>query len=192
MNTHGWPAWRHWVGRLGARRPDQGDPEAGCQRADIKDRESREMRARALECNLFVVLPDRDMMIVGADDQDPGPAAPPFSDFLRVVRDEGPADYTYLWMIDLLPADPRMFLEIVVSRPVEETFLFSFHVPQFTPFLVRIERDSVLFLSTRSSIESAFKQQQPDMTVAMQFNSGTHISELLQCYSQWDASGRPR
>jgi len=68
----------------------------------INDRESREMRAPALECNLLVVLPDRDIMIVHADDQDPGPAAPPFTDFLRVVRDEGPADYTYLWMIDLL------------------------------------------------------------------------------------------
>ena len=36
-------------------------------------------------------------------------AAPPFTDFLRVVRDEGPADYTYLWMIDLLSDDPRVF-----------------------------------------------------------------------------------
>ena len=87
--------------------------EARMQRVDIKDRESEDMRARALECNLFVVLPDRDIMLVGADDQDPGPAAPPFTDFLRVVRDDGPADYTYLWMIDLLPDDPRVFLEIV-------------------------------------------------------------------------------
>jgi hypothetical protein len=159
---------------------------------DIKDRESREMRARALECNLFVVLPDRDVMIVGADDQDPGPAAQPFTDFLRVVRDEGPADYTYLWMIDLLPDDPRVFLEVVVSRPVEETFLFSFPVPQFTPFLAQIERDAVLYLSTRNSIEVALKQHQPDMTVAMPFDAGTNISELLQRYAQWDASGRPR
>ena len=36
-------------------------------------------------------------------------AAPPFTDFLRVVRDEGPSDYTYLWMIDLLSDDPRVF-----------------------------------------------------------------------------------
>jgi hypothetical protein len=150
------------------------------------------MRAKALECNLFVVLPDRDILIVGADDQDPGPAAPPFSDFLRVVRDEGPADYTYLWMIDLLPGDPRVFLEIVVSRPVEETFLFSFPVPQFTPILVRIERDRMLNLSTRSSLESALTQHQPDMTVAMPFDAGTHISELLQRYAQWNSSGRPR
>src|SRR5215471_2385675 len=121
-----------------------------------------------------------------------GPVAPPFTDFLRVVRDEGPADYPYLWMIDLLPDDPRVLLEIVVSRPVEETFLFSFPVPHFTPFLVRIERESVLYLSTRSSIESALKQYQPDMTVAMPFDAGTHISELLQRYAQWDASGRPR
>jgi hypothetical protein len=159
---------------------------------DIKDRESREMRARALECNPFVVVPDRDIMIVGADDQDPEPAAPPFTDFLRVVRDEGPADYRYLWTIDLLPEDPRVFLEMVVSRPVEETFLFSFPVPQFTPFLVRIERDRVLYLSTRSSIESALKQHQPDMTVAMPFDAGTDLRELLQRYAQWDASGRPR
>jgi hypothetical protein len=191
MNA-GWPAWREWVGRLRARLDDQQDPEARCKCVDIKDRESKEMRARALECNLFVVLPDRDIMIVGADDQDPGPAAPPFTDFLRVVRDEGPADYMYLWMIDLLPDDPRVFLEIVVSRPVEDTFLFSFPVPQFTPFLMRIERDSVLYLSTRGSIESALKQHQPDMTVAMPFNAGTHISELLKHYAQWDASGRPR
>ena len=101
---------------------------------DIKDRESKEMRARALECNLFVVLPDRDIMIVGADDQDPGPAAPPFTDFLRVVQDEGTAEYTYLWMIDLLPDDPRVFLKIVVSRPVEETFLFSFPCHSSRPF----------------------------------------------------------
>src|SRR6516164_7314758 len=113
MNTHGWP-WRHWLGRLGGCRPDQQDLEARCKGVDIKDRESMKMRARALECNLFVVLPDRDIMIVGADDQDPGPAAPPFADLLRVVGDEGPADYTYLWMIDLLPDDPRVFLEIVV------------------------------------------------------------------------------
>ena len=93
-------------------------------------------------------------------------AAPPFTDFLRVVRDEGPADYTYLWMIDLLPDDPRVFLEIKVSRPVEEPFLFSFPVPGFTPFLERIERDRVLYLSTRSSIELAPKQRQPVMTVA--------------------------
>jgi hypothetical protein len=159
---------------------------------DIKDQESTEMRARALECNLFVILPDPDIMIVGADDQDPGSAAPPFTDFLRVMRDEGPAYYTYLWMIDLLPDDPRVFLEIVVSRPVEETFLFSFPVPQFTPFLVRIERESVLNLSTRGAIESALRQRQPDMTVAMPFNGGTNISELLQRYAQWDASGRPR
>jgi hypothetical protein len=159
---------------------------------NVKDRESTEMRARALECKLFVLLPERDIMLVGADDQDPGPAAPPFADFLRVVRDEGPADYTYLWMIDLLPGDPRVFLEIVVSRPVEETFLFSFPVPQFTPFLVRIGRESLLNLSTRSSIESALKQHQPEMTVAMPFAAGTHISELLQRYAQWDASGRPR
>jgi hypothetical protein len=150
------------------------------------------MRARALECNLFVVLPDRDIMIVGADDEDPGPAAPPFTDFLRVLRDEGPADYTYLWMIDLLPDDPRVFLEIVVSKPVEETFLFSFSVPQFTPFLVRIERDRVLHLSTRSSIKSALMQNQPDMTVGMPFDPGTDLCELLQRYARWDASGRPR
>ena len=150
------------------------------------------MRARALECNLFVVLPDSDMMIVGADDEDPGPAAPLFTDFLRVVRDEGPADYTYRWMIDLLPDDPRVFLEIVVSSPVEETFLFSFPLPQFTPFLERIERDRALYLSTRSSIKSALVQHQPDMTVAMPFDAGTQISELLQCYAEWDASGRPR
>jgi hypothetical protein len=159
---------------------------------DIKDGESKEMRARALECNLFVVLPDRDIMIVGADDEDPGPAAPPFTDFLRVVRDEGPAEYTYLWMIDLLPDDPRVFLEIVVSRPVEETFLFSFPVPQFAPFLVRIEREGVLYLSTRSSIELTLKRQLPDMTVAMPFNGATKITELLQRYAQWDTSGRPR
>ena len=192
MNTHGWRTWRHWVGRLRARRPDQQGTEARCKCVDIKDTQSREMRARALECNLFVVLPDCDIMIVGADDEDPGPAAPPFTDFLRVVRDEGPADYTYLWMIDLLPDDPRVFLEIVVSRPVEETFLFSFPVPQFTPFLVRIERDRVLYLSTRSSIKSALMQHQPDMTVAMPFDGETHISELLQRYAQWHASGRPR
>jgi hypothetical protein len=159
---------------------------------NFKDTESRELRARALECNLFVVLPDCDIMIVGADDQDPGLAAPPFTDFLRVVQDEGPAEYTYLWGIDLLPDDPRVFLEIVVSRPVEETFLFSFPVPQFTPFLVRIERASVLYLSTRSSIESALRRHQPDMTVAMPFHGGTNIKELLQRYAQWDASGRPR
>ena len=158
----------------------------------INDRESREMRAPALECNLLVVLPNRDIMIMRADDQDPGPAAPPFTDFLRVVRDEGPADYTYLWMIDLLPDDPRVFLEIVVSRPVEETFLFSFPVPQFTPFLVRVERDRVLYLSTRSSIKSALMRHQPDMAVAMPFDGETHISELLQRYARWDASGRPR
>ena len=191
MNTHGWP-WRHWLGRLGGCRPDQQDLEARCKGVDINDRESMKMRARALECNLFVVLPDRDIMIVGADDQDPGPAAQPFTDFLRVVRDEGPADYTYLWMIDLLPDDPRVFLEIAVSRPVEETFLFSFPVPQFTPFLVRIERECVLNLSTRSSIESALRQHQADMTVAMPFDAGTHIGELLQRYARWDASGRPR
>jgi hypothetical protein len=150
------------------------------------------MRARALECNLFVVLPDRDIMIVGADDQDPGHAAPQFTDFLRVVRDEGLAEYTYHWMIDLLPDDPRVFLEIAVSRPVDETFLFSFPVPRFTPFLVRIEREGVLNLSTRSSIESALRQDQADMTVAMPFDAGTHTGELLQRYAQWDASGRPR
>jgi hypothetical protein len=77
---------------------------------------------------------ERDIMIVGADDQDPGPVARPFTDFLRVVRDEAPADYTYLWMIDLLPDDPQVFLDIVVSRRVEETFLFRFPVPQFTLF----------------------------------------------------------
>ena len=159
---------------------------------DIKDAQSRDMRARALECNLFVILPEQDIMLVGADDQDPGPAAPPFADFMRVVRDDGPADYTYLWMIDLLPDDPRVFLEIAVSRPVEETFLFSFPVPQFTPFLERIERDRVLYLSTRSSIELALKQQQPDMTVALPFDGETHISELLERYAQWDSSGRPR
>ena len=98
MNTHWLPTWRYWVGRLRARRADQQDPAARCKRMDIKDTESREMRTRALDCNLFVVLPDRDIMIVGADDQDPGPVARPFTDFLRVVRDEGPADYTYLWM----------------------------------------------------------------------------------------------
>jgi hypothetical protein len=92
----------------------------------------------------------------------------------------------------MLPDDPRVFLEIVVSRPVEETFLFSFPVPQFTPFLVRIERESVLNLSTRTSIESALKQRQPDMTVAMLFDAGTHICELLRRYAEWDASGRPR
>jgi hypothetical protein len=44
----------------------------------------------ALECNLSVVVPDRDILLVGADDQDAGPEGPPFADFLRVVRDEGP------------------------------------------------------------------------------------------------------
>jgi hypothetical protein len=132
------------------------------------------------------------MMIVGADDEDPGPAAPPFTDFLRVVRDEGPADYSYRWMIDLPPDDPRVFLEVVVSRPVKETLLFSFSVPQFTPFLVRIERDRVLYLSTRSSIKSALMQNQPDMTVGMPFDAGTDLGQLLQRYAQWDASGRPR
>jgi hypothetical protein len=120
-----------------------------------------------------------------------GTSAPPFTDFLRVVRDAGPADYTYVWMVDLLPDDPRVFLEIVISTPVEEAFLFSFPVPQFTPFLVRIERDRALYLSTRNSIESALKQHQPDVTVALPFDAGTNISELLQCYAQ-DASGRPR
>ena len=134
MNTHGWPTSWRWLGRLGAPRRDQRDPDARCKCVDIKDRQSTEMRARALECNLFVVLPDCDIMIVGADDQDPGRAAPPFTDFLRVVRDEGPADYTYVWMIDLLPDDPRVFLEIVVSRPVEETFLFSFPCHSSRPF----------------------------------------------------------
>jgi hypothetical protein len=150
------------------------------------------MRARALECNLFVVLPDRDIMIVGADDEDPGPAAPPFTDFLRVLQDEGPAYYTYLWMIDLLPDDPRVFWEIVVPRRVEETFLFSFSVPLFTLFLERIERDRMLYLSTRSSIKSALMQNQPDMTVGMPFDAGTDLGELLQHYARWDASGRAR
>jgi hypothetical protein len=189
MNAHG---WRRWVARFGARRHDRQDPGGRCACVDIKDRESRKRRARALECNLFVVLPESEFMIVGADDQDPGPAAPPFTDFLRVARDEGPAEYTYRWMIDLLPDDPRVFLEIAVSRPVEETFLFSFPVPQFMPFLVRIERDGVLYLSTRGSIQLALKQHQPDMTVAMPFDGGTNISELLECYARWDASGRPR
>ena len=53
--------------------------------------------------------------------------------------------------IDSLSDDPRVVVEIVVSRPVEETYLFGFSVPQFTPFLVRIERERVLYLSTRSS-----------------------------------------
>ncbi len=150
------------------------------------------MRARALECNLFVMLPDRDIMIVGADDLDPGPTAPPFADFMRVVRDEGPADYEHVWMIDLLPDDPRVFLEIAVSRPVEETFLFSFPVPQFAPFLERIERDDVLYLSPRSSIESALKQQGPDMTVGIPFDGATRISQLLSRYVEWHAAGRPR
>jgi hypothetical protein len=87
MSARGWPAWLHWVGRLEARRPDQQNREGRCKRVDVKDRESRDMRARALECNLFVLIPDSNIMIVGADDQDPGPAAPPFTDFLRVVRD---------------------------------------------------------------------------------------------------------
>lgn len=134
--------WRHWVRRLAPRRPNPEGFSAERERIDISDTRSREMRARALECNLFVVLPDRDIMIVGADDQDPGPVAPPFADFMRVVGDEGPAEYEYLWMIDLLPDDPRVFLEIAVSRPVEEIFLFGFRVPQFTPYLERIERDT--------------------------------------------------
>jgi hypothetical protein len=83
-----------------------------------------------------------------------------------------------------------VFLEIVISRPVEEAFLFSFSVPQFTPFLVRIERDRVLYLSTRSAIKSALMQHRPDMTVAMPFDAGTDLGELLQRYAQWDASGR--
>jgi hypothetical protein len=57
---------------------------------------------------------------------------------------------------------------------------------------VRIERDRVLYLSTRSSMKPALMQHQPDMTVAMPFDGETHISELLQRYARWDASGRPR
>lgn len=178
--------------RLAPRRPNPEGFWAERERIDNSDTRSREMRARALECNLFVVLPDRDIMIVGADDQDPGPMAPPFTDFMRVLRDEGPAEYEYLWMIDLLPDDPRVFLEIAASSPVEETFLFSFPVPQFTPFLERIERDSVLYLSTRSSIECALKRQGPDMTVGIPFDGATQISQLLSRYVEWDAAGRPR
>ena len=184
--------WRQRVRRLMARGSRQQDSVAGHERVDISDERSREMRARALECNLFVMLPDRDIMIVGADDQDASPSAPPFADFLRVVRDEGPAHYEYVWMIDLLPDDPRIFLEIAVSRPVAETFLFSFPVPQFAPFLERIERDRILYLSPRSSIESALKQQGPDMTVGIPFHGGTCIGELLSRYVEWHAAGRPR
>lgn len=191
MKTGEGSRWRQWVRRLTAHSPTGSDNVADHAPIVISDVRSREMRARALECNLFVVVPDRDIMIVGADDQDPGPAAPPFADFMRVVGDEGPAEYEYLWMIDLLPDDPRVFLEIAFSRPVKENFLFSFPVPQFTPFLERIEREDVLYLSTRKSIESALKHGQPQEAIGVTFD-GTQISQLLQRYGEWDAAGRRR
>jgi len=46
------------------------------------------MRARAPECNLFVVLPDRNIMIVRADDQDP-PRAPLIGPSNLLERFEG-------------------------------------------------------------------------------------------------------
>jgi hypothetical protein len=192
MTAHEQPTWRQRVRRLAGLQPNPKDSRTEGDRLRITDTRSNEMWARALECNLFVLLPDRNIMIVGADDQDPGPAAPPFADFLRVTQDERQADYVYQWMIDLLPDDPQVFLELAVSRPITETFLFSFPVPQFTPFLERIERDDVLHLSTRSSIEQALTQHQADLTVAIPFDGATHISELLQRYVEWDTAGRPR
>jgi hypothetical protein len=184
--------WRRWVPRRPARQSEQDHGGDEYKRIEISDTGSAEMRARALECNLFVVLPDRDILLVGADDQDPGPKAPPFTDFLRVVGEDGPAEYEYRWMIDLLPDDPRVFLELAVARPVEETFLFGFSVPQFAPILERIERDRVLYLSTRSSIEFALMKHAPDMTIAIPFDGATEISELLSRYVKWHAAGRPR
>jgi hypothetical protein len=99
------PGWRSWLPRVGPR--ERRDKFwAGREAFEITVGQARERRTRALECNLFVVVPDHDIMLVGADDQDAGPDAPPFADFLRVVRDEGPADFQYIWMIELIPDDP--------------------------------------------------------------------------------------
>ena len=185
------PGWRRWLPRVGPRER-QDNFWAGREAFEVSVGQAMDKRARALECNLFVVVPDRDIMLVGADDQDAGPGAPPFADFLRVVRDEGPADFQYLWMIELIPDDPRVFLEFTVSRPVQETFLFSFQVPQFGPILERIDRDNIVYLSARSTVEAALKHAAPDGAVGIPFHRPTGLSDLLRQYQEWDAAGRPR
>jgi hypothetical protein len=185
------PGWRSWLPRVGPR--ERRDKFwAGREAFEITVGQARERRTRALECNLFVVVPDRDIMLVGADDQDAGPDAPPFADFLRVVQDEGPADFQSIWMIELIPDDPRVVLEITVSRPVQETFLFSFQVPQFGPILERIERDNIVYLSARSTVEAALKHAAPDSAVGIPFDKPTGLSDLLRQYEEWDTAGRPR
>ena len=83
-------------------------------------------------------------------------------------------------------------LEITVSRPVQETFLFSSQVPQFSPILERIERDNIVYLSARSTVEAALKHAAPDSAVGIPFDKPTGLSDLLRQYEEWDAAGRPR
>jgi hypothetical protein len=188
--------WRRWLPRVGPR--ERRDKFwTGREAFEISVGQARDRRSRELQCNLFVVVPDRvvpdrDIMLVGADDQDAGPDAPPFADFLRVVQDEGPADFQSIWIIELIPEDPRVVLEIMVSRPVQETFLFSFQVPQFSPILERIERDRIVYLSARSTLEAALKHAAPDSAVGIPFGKPTRLRDLLRQYEEWDAAGRPR
>jgi hypothetical protein len=80
----------------------------------------------------------------------------------------------------------------MVSRPVQESFLFSFQVPQFSPILERIERDKIVYLCARSTLEAALKHAAPDSAVGIPFDKPTRLRDLLRQYEEWDAAGRPR
>jgi len=54
----GWLGWRHLLPNLTARQPNQSDPQAERDREDVSDRQSRQMRASALECNLSALDED--------------------------------------------------------------------------------------------------------------------------------------
>jgi hypothetical protein len=95
-------------------------------------------------------------------------------------------------MIDLLPDDPCVFLELAISRPVSDIFLFSFPVPISIPVLEQIARDNVVRLTRRSSIEFALQHSHPEMAVVISFDGGTQIGQLLGRYVAWEGAGRPR
>lgn len=54
----GWLGWRHLLPNLTARQPNQSDLQAERDREDVTARQSREMRASALECNLSALDED--------------------------------------------------------------------------------------------------------------------------------------
>jgi hypothetical protein len=165
---------------------------AGAARAELRRTD------QGMGCSPLEVDVDPSVHLVGHVRQCPAEGAlpvglaPPFTDFLRVVRDDGPAEYVYFWMIDPMPQDLQGFLERAVSRPLEEICLFSFSFPQFAPIFESSERDGVQHLSTRSSIQAALKEQAPDITIAIPFDGATEISELLSRYVKWHAAGRLR